>query len=70
VEPDDFAYRASIVGITDGHLLTLSTAQVNALTGQLGREPGSALTLGPGQAPPQWSSSGGKSGSHRAAPAE
>jgi hypothetical protein len=54
VEPDDFAYRASIVGITDGHLLTLSAAQVNALTGQLGREPGSALTLGPGLAPPQW----------------
>ena len=54
VEPDDFAYRASIVGITDGHPLTLSTAQMNALTGQLGREPGSALTPGPGQPPPQW----------------
>jgi hypothetical protein len=31
VEPDDFAYRASIVAITQGHLLTLSTAQVHAL---------------------------------------
>jgi hypothetical protein len=54
VEPDDFAYRASIVGITDGHLLTLSSAQVNALTSQLARQPGNALTLGPGQPPPQW----------------
>ncbi len=27
VEPDDYAYQASIVGITQGHLLTLSTAQ-------------------------------------------
>src|SRR5215467_1458065 len=35
VEPDDYAYRASIVGITDGHLLTLSAAQVHALAEQL-----------------------------------
>ncbi len=27
VEPDDYAYRASIVAITQGHFLTLSTAQ-------------------------------------------
>ena len=30
VEPDDYAYRASIVALTDGHPLTLSTAQVSA----------------------------------------
>jgi hypothetical protein len=34
-EPDDFAYRASIVATTQGHLLTLSTAQVHALTAQV-----------------------------------
>ena len=26
-EPDDYAYRASIVAMTDGHLFTLSEAQ-------------------------------------------
>jgi hypothetical protein len=26
VEPDDYAYRASIVAVTQGHFLTLSTA--------------------------------------------
>ena len=35
VEPDDYAYRASIVAITQGHLLTLSTAQVDRLAAQL-----------------------------------
>ncbi|MGN6681705.1 MAG: hypothetical protein ACTHKL_28390, partial [Streptosporangiaceae bacterium] len=40
VEPDDYAYRASIVGITDGHLLTLSTAQMHALAAQLAPTPG------------------------------
>jgi hypothetical protein len=60
VEPDDFAYRASIVAATDGHLLTLSAAQVHALTTQLGQEPGGpgrlgpGGTLGPGGPPPQW----------------
>ena len=34
-EPDDYAYRASIVAMTDGHFLTLSTAHVNALARQL-----------------------------------
>jgi hypothetical protein len=50
VEPDDYAYRASIVGITDGHLLTLSTAQVHALASQLTPQPsqGNALVVGPG----------------------
>ena len=37
VEPDDHAYQASIVGITQGHLLTLSTAQAAALARHLGQ---------------------------------
>jgi hypothetical protein len=32
-EPDDYAYRASIVAMTQGHFLTLSTAQYHALAG-------------------------------------
>ncbi len=36
VEPDDGAYRASIVAMTEGHFLTLSSAQVNALAAKLG----------------------------------
>jgi len=58
VEPDDFAYRASIVGITDGHLLTLSTAQLHALAHQLEPRPGqgNALVAGPHlMIIPQWS---------------
>jgi hypothetical protein len=39
VEPDDYAYQASIIGITQGHLLTLTTAQAYALAQRL-REPG------------------------------
>ena len=35
VEPDDYAYRASIVAITQGHFLTLSTVQVDRLAAQL-----------------------------------
>ncbi len=35
VEPDDHAYQASIIGITDGHLLTLSTAQAQLLARQV-----------------------------------
>ena len=35
VEPDDYAYRASIVAITQGHFLTLSTPQVDRLAAQL-----------------------------------
>jgi hypothetical protein len=35
IEPDDFAYQASIVGITDGHWLTLSTTQAFALSDHL-----------------------------------
>lgn len=35
VEPDDGAYRASIVAMTEGHFLTLSSAQTDALAGEL-----------------------------------
>jgi hypothetical protein len=45
VEPDDGAYRASIVAMTEGHFLTLSSNQVNALAARLGDGPG---------APNQW----------------
>jgi hypothetical protein len=46
VEPDDGAYQASIVAMTEGHFLTLSSAQVDALAAQ--------LDDAPGQAPNQW----------------
>src|SRR6185437_1064176 len=35
-EPDDYAYRASIVAVTDGHFLTLSGAQAHALAQHIG----------------------------------
>lgn len=35
-EPDDGAYRASIVAMTEGHFLTLSGAQATALAAKLG----------------------------------
>src|ERR1044072_24366 len=38
-EPDDGAYRASIVAMTEGHFLTLSTAQAEALARRLGDNP-------------------------------
>ena len=38
-EPDDGAYRASIVAMTDGHFLTLSTAQAETLARELGDNP-------------------------------
>src|SRR6476620_7676853 len=38
-EPDDGAYRASIVAITERHLLTLSTARAETLAGKLGDNP-------------------------------
>src|SRR5260221_2074553 len=56
VEPDDGAYRASIVAMTEGDFLTLSSAQVTALTERLRRQNGD----GPGgaggfvQFPNQW----------------
>jgi hypothetical protein len=56
VEPDDYAYRASIVAMTQGHFLTLSTAQVDALAAQLpgpgggGPGAGGPVPQGPGAA--------------------
>jgi hypothetical protein len=38
-EPDDGAYRASIVAMTEGHFLTLSIAQAEALARKLGDNP-------------------------------
>ena len=38
-EPDDGAYHASIVAITEGHFLTLSTAQAETLARKLGDNP-------------------------------
>jgi hypothetical protein len=38
-EPDDGAYRASIVAMTEGHFLTLSTAQAETLAGRLRDNP-------------------------------
>lgn len=59
VEPDDYAYQASIVGITEGHWLTLSTAQASALATHLlnaANQGGAVVRLGPpGQTGPiQW----------------
>jgi len=38
-EPDDGAYRASIVAMTEGHFLTLSITQAEALARELGDNP-------------------------------
>ncbi len=54
-EPDDSAYRASIVAMTDGHFFTLSGAQAHALAVQLAPQlGGSRLGPGPGGGPVQW----------------
>jgi hypothetical protein len=54
-EPDDYAYRASIVAMTDGHFFTLSGAQAHALAGQLAPQlGGNRLGPGPGGGPVQW----------------
>jgi hypothetical protein len=50
VEPDDFAYRASITALTDGDPLTLSTAQASALAAQLADAGGGRVLAGPGPA--------------------
>ena len=47
VEPDDYAYRASIVAITQGHFLTLSTAQVDRLAAQLPAPGGGPVAADP-----------------------
>ena len=59
VEPDDYAYRASIVAITQAHFLTLSSAQYHALSAQLASTLGGlrAQAAGPGGGIPgiaQW----------------
>ena len=53
LEPDDYAYRASIVAMTQGHFLTLSAAQAHALARQL---PGGHWSVIGQAAPPiaQW----------------
>jgi hypothetical protein len=48
VEPDNYAYRASIVAMTEGHFLTLSTAQADALAAQLPGPGGVRLAAGRG----------------------
>jgi hypothetical protein len=48
VEPDDFAYRASITALTDGDPLTLSTAQASALAAQLADAGGGRVLGGKG----------------------
>jgi hypothetical protein len=45
-EPDDGAYRASIVAMTEGHFLTLSTAQAESLARELGDNPAAPRTSG------------------------
>ena len=50
-EPDDVAYRASIVAMTHGHFFTLSGAQAHALAAQLAPRPG---LVPPGGGPIQW----------------
>jgi hypothetical protein len=55
VEPDDYAYRASTVAITQGHFLTLSTAQADRLATELPGIVGQgAGGLGGLPAIPQW----------------
>ena len=57
VEPDDYAYRASTVAVTQGHLLTLSPAQARTLSVQLSYVGPGARQAGPGGGAPglgQW----------------
>ena len=59
-EPDDYAYRASIVAMTDGHLFTLSGAQAHALAQQLAPQlGGNRLGPGPGGGPIQYADPAG-----------
>ncbi|HEX3922772.1 MAG TPA: hypothetical protein VHY31_10845 [Streptosporangiaceae bacterium] len=54
-EPDDYAYRASIVAMTDGHFFTLTGAQAHALAEQLAPQVGRDRPgPGPGGGPVQW----------------
>jgi hypothetical protein len=54
LEPDDYAYRGSVVAMSQGHFLTLSTAQVRALAVQLGGPMPSARGPGGPTGIPQW----------------
>lgn len=55
VEPDDGAYQASTVAMTEGYFLTLSSAQINALTLKLGLDCGYCGGTVPAvQVPGQW----------------
>src|ERR1017187_4664666 len=59
VEPDDYAYRASIVAMTQGHFLSLSAAQFHALSAQMASSLGGlrVRAAGPGGGTPgvaQW----------------
>jgi hypothetical protein len=54
-EPDDYAYRASIVAMTHGHFFTLTSAQARALAARLAPQVGhNRLGPGPGGGPIQW----------------
>ena len=54
-EPDDHAYHASIVAMTDGQFFTLSGARAHALAEQLAPQlGGNRLGPGPGGGPIQW----------------
>jgi len=53
VEPDDYAYRASIVAMTQGHFLSLSGSQAAALAGALGGPRGTVAVPGASSIP-QW----------------
>jgi hypothetical protein len=63
VEPDDYAYRASIVAITQGHFLTLSTAQMDRL-GQAAGRPGCGRPRRDRTG--RWRPGGGRPGGHPA----
>ena len=49
-EPDDYAYHASIIAVTQGHLVTLSSGQFHALAAHLAGSGGGFLGAGI----PQW----------------
>jgi hypothetical protein len=54
-EPDDSAYRASIVAMSHGHFFTLSGAEAHALAEQLApRPPHGPPLVAPGGGPIQW----------------
>ncbi len=49
VEPDDYAYRASVVALADGYPLTLSSAEARALAAQVADVGPGAVQVGPDQ---------------------